>query len=291
MALHILTLVLSAVLPSMLHHRPLLDEVVTVNLVSMPDSGPETQQPAAAPQAQQSAPPEPKPAPKPEPPPKVEPETPKIQVAEPPPVVKETPVPAKQISLKPIKKKVKLVDEEKLLQEKVEKIAEKKQTQEKAEQQRLKEIAKARQEEQNAVREAERARAALAEMIRARGAQNPGAGTAKGSSSAAGRQGVSSIVSQQYLMELGAHVQQFWILPEMRQWDPRLETVVVLTIRRDGTVAKTSVEQPSADPLFDQFVMKTIDSASPMPQFPKLMSEDSIEVGLRFRPNENVGMR
>lgn len=270
MALHILTLVLSVTLPMLLNHSPLLDNVVTVNLVTLPDAGQEAQQPEAPP-VEQTAPPEPAPEPVPEPAPKLEPVKPKIQVPEPPPVVKEEPVAVKPVSLKPVKKKKKLVDEEKLVQEQVE-------------QQRLKEVAKARLEEQNAQREAERARAALADMIKARGAK-PSTSSAKGASA---RQGVQSIVSQQYLMTVGARMQQFWILPEMRQWDPKLEAVVVLTILRDGTVAKVTVEQQSADRYFDEFVMKTIESASPMPPFPKLMGENSIEVGFRFRPNEEV---
>lgn len=269
MALHILTFFLALTLPMLMNHRPLLDNVVTVNLVDLPDAGQEPMQ-TEAPQAEQAAPPEPAPAP--EPPPKLEPVKPKVQVSAPEPVEVPEPVAVKPVSLKPVKKKKKLVDETKLQQEKTE-------------QQRLKEIAQARLEEQNAQREAEKARAALAEMIKTRNTQKP-ATSSTGRSSA--RQGVSNIVSQQYLMSVGAHMQQFWILPEMRQWDSRLETVVVLTIRRDGTVVKTMVEQKSADPFYDQFVMQTIEKASPMPPFPKLMSEDALEVGFVFRPNENV---
>ena len=269
-ALHILTFALSVTLPMLLNHRPLLDNVVTVNLVSLPEAGQEAPQPPA-PAAEQAAPPEP--APEPEPVPKLEPVKPKIQVPEPPPVVKEEPVAVKPVSLKPVKKKKKMADEEKLVQEQVE-------------QQRLKDVAKARLEEENAKREAERARAALADMIKARGTK-PAASSAKGSSA---RQGVSNIVSQQYLMTVGARMQQFWVLPDMRQWDPGLEAVVVLTILRDGTVAKVTVEQESADRYFDEFVMKTIESASPMPPFPKLMGESSIELGFRFRPGELENM-
>lgn len=279
LGLHLLTLVLATTLPHLLHHRPLLDQVVTVNLVSLPDVGADAQQPAAPPAAEKQAPPEPQPEPQPEPEPvpKLEPVKPKVQVAEPPPVVQEQAPAVKPVSLKPAKTKKKLADPEKIIKEQ-------------AEQQRQKDIAKAKLEEQNAQREAERARAALAEMIRARGVQQKPAPSG-GSGRAAARQGVGSIVSQQYLMAVGAHMQQYWILPEMRQWDPRLETVVVLTIRRDGTVVRVEVEQESADPFFDRFVMKTIETASPMPQFPKLMTEDAIEVGFRFRPGEMVNMQ
>jgi len=270
-ALHVLTLVLALTLPMLMNHRPLLDNVVTVNLVTLPDAGPETSQPAAEQPVEQPAPPEPAPAP--EPPPKLEPVKPKVQVPVVEPVPAPEPVAVKQVSLKPIKKKKKLVDESKLQREK-------------AEQQRLKEIAQARLEEQRAQQEAERARAALAEMIRARGVQKPAPSSSRGSSA---RQGVSNIVSQQYIMSVGAHMQQFWILPEMRQWNPSLETVVVLTIRRDGTVVKVDIEQKSEDPFFDQFVMQTVDKASPVPPFPKLMKEDAIELGFRFRPSEEIG--
>lgn len=270
-ALHILILVLSVIVPKMMHYRPLLD-VDNVVMVSLPDSGAEAPQPAAEKPVEQAAPPEPEPAPEPEPVPKLEPVKPKVEVPVPEPVEAPKPVAAKAVSLKPIKKKKKLADPEKIVQEQTE-------------QQRLKEIARARLEEQTAQREAEKARAALAEMIKARGAKPAASSSAKGSSA---RKGVQSIVSQQYLMSVGARVQQFWILPEMRQWDARLETVVVLTILRDGTVSKVDVEQKSADPYYDQFVMKTIESASPMPPFPKLMGEDAIEIGLVFRPNEEV---
>ena len=144
------------------------------------------------------------------------------------------PVVAKAVSLKPVKKKKKLADPEKIVQEQ-------------AEQQRLKEIAKARLEEQTAQREAEKARAALADMIKARGAKPAASSSAKGTSA---RKGVQSIVSQQYLMTVGAHVQRFWILPDMRQWDPKLEAVVVLTILRDGTVAKVDDGAGVRGPLF-----------------------------------------
>lgn len=147
----------------------------------------------------------------------------------------------------------------------------------KAEQQRLMEIAKARIEEENAMRESERARATLAEMIRVRRMQKPA------SSSPEEKQ---NVVSSQYLLTVGKHMQKYWILPDNQQWNTGVEAVVVLTILRDGTVAKTVVDQKSNAPSFDQLVMDAIQKASPMPSFPVSMPEDSIEIGLRFRPGE-----
>jgi colicin import membrane protein len=93
-------------------------------------------------------------------------------------------------------------------------------------------------------------------------------------------------VLKQYLSSLYDRVHSQWILPEMRQWDRGLETIVVLTIRRDGSVAGMQIERKSTDPFFDQFVMKTLQSAAPMPRFPALMTQKTIEVGLRFKPGE-----
>lgn len=265
---HFVTFALTVGLPEFIDRKPILDEVVTVNLVSLPDPA----QPREASPVQEAPPPEPAPLEK------IEPVSAKVEV--PPPVEQETvetPAPVKPVSLQPVRKKVQKADPEKLARE---------QARRQREQERQKDLARAREEEERARLEAERARAALAEMIRQRGAQR-NSSAARGSS---GRQEVQSIVFKQYLSALFDRVQQFWILPDMRQWDPGLETIVVLTILPDGTVAGTMVEKKSSDPFYDQFVMKTIQNASPMPRFPKLMKESSIEVGLIFRPGKLLTM-
>ncbi|MDD3619916.1 MAG: TonB family protein [Desulfobulbaceae bacterium] len=270
---HLVTFALTYGLPQIFDRKPILDEVVTVNLVSMPDTAPPAPAPPAeAPPVEQAPPPEPPP------PAKLEPVTPKVAV--PPPVPQEAveaPAPVKPVSLQPLKKKVQKADPAKLAQE---------QERRQQELERQKALAAARAAEERARLEAERARSALAEMIRQRGVQQ----TASAARRSSGGREVQSIVLQQYLIALQDRVQQFWILPDMRQWDPALETVVVLTIRPDGTVAETLVEKKSTDPFFDQFVMKTVQNASPLPRFPKLMKESSIEVGLRFRPGGVVTM-
>jgi len=262
---HFVTFALAVTLPEIINRRPLLDEVVTVNLVSLPDV---TQaEPRTEPAAKPEPPVEPEPVAKPEP------VKAKVSVAVKPETAPEPVQPVKPVSLKPIKRKIQKTDPDKLAAE---------QAKRQRDQERLRELAKARQAEDQARLEAERARAALAEMIRQKGTQPPTGGPRQMS----GGKEVQSIVFKQYLSSLFDRVQQFWILPQMRQWDAGLETIVVLTILRDGTVAKTVIEKKSQDPFFDQFVMKTIQSATPMPVFPKLMPQASIEVGLRFRPNE-----
>jgi colicin import membrane protein len=233
---------------------------VTVNLVSLPEIQ------ATVPQQKQQArrpvekPPEVK---------KIEPVKAEVQVPrelEPPP---EKVQPVRPVSLKPVKRKVRKTDPKKLAREKERKRA----------------LARVKREEKQARRAAEEARAALAEMIRQKGTRSAASTTPRRSTG--GRQ-VQSIVLQNYYSALYDQIQRYWVLPDMRKWDARLETVVVLTIRRDGTVARKVVEKKSKDPFFDQFVMKTLESALPLPRFPKLMTQASIEVGLRFKPGELI---
>lgn len=261
LVVHIAAFSLSAGLPKLLDRKPILDEVVTVNLVSLPEtSGPPPQQ---APAKNETM--EPAPVIKPEAAVKI-PIEPKAPVVEP---LKEV----KPVSLKPIKRKVRRTDPEKLAREEAER---------RREQERLKALAEAKREEERARLAAEEARSALAEMIRQKGVQQSAASSRRSS----GNRQVSSIVEQNYYAALYDRVQQFWVLPEMKQWNPTLETRLVATILRDGTIARTVVEKRSGDPFFDQYAMKTLQKAVPLPRFPKLMTQKSIEIGFRFRPGE-----
>jgi len=256
---------LSITLPKILHRKPILDEIVTVNLVSLPDlpgSSRSESEPARA------EPNEPEPVVKPEAAVKI-PINPEV-----------APAPVKQVkpvSLKPLRRKVQKVDPRKLAEEEARR---------KREEERQKALARAKQEEEKAKQAAEDARAALAEMIRRQGVRSASSGGRRSS----GSRQVNSIVEQNYLAALYDRVQQFWVLPEMRHWKKDLETIVVVTIRRDGSISQTVVEKKSRDPFFDQFVMKTLQKAVPMPRFPKLMTQSTIEIGLRFRPGELMSM-
>ena len=289
-AFHIVVFAASIFLPDLIERRPLLDNVVTVDLVSMPEPAEASPAPAKpvvkAPEPPTQAPPA-KPA---EPPP--EPVVAEVSVAPEPEVAPEPIAPAKPISLKPLKRKVRKAKDTRLAEEKEREQRAKALKQEtlarkKAEQlRRQRAIAEAKRAQQEADRAAARARQELASMIRETGAVTV-SGRSSGTSS--GRK-VQSVVLKQYLSSLYNRVHSYWILPEMRRWDRSLETIVVLTIRRDGSIADMQIEQKSRDPFFDQFVMKTLQNAAPMPRFPALMSQPTLEVGLRFKPGELAAM-
>ena len=180
----------------------------------------------------------------------------------------------KPVSLKPIKRKVRKTDPKKLAQE---------QARKKREQERLKAIAQARREEEEAKRAAEDARSALAEMLRSQGVRKS---TSAATRRASGGRQVTNVAEKIFYAGIYDRVKQFWVLPEMRQWNPGLETRVVAIIRKDGSIARTIVEKKSGDPFFDQYAMKALKKAVPLPPIPKILRKDSIEIGFVFKPGE-----
>jgi colicin import membrane protein len=265
LVVHVVTFTLSAKLPEILHRKILPDQVVTVNLVSLPEAGGPPQQQEAPPARVETKVPEPV----------VKPEAAvKIPVepkAEPAPAPAQ---PVKPVSLKPLKRKVMKTDPKKLAEEEARR---------KRELERQKDLAQAQQEEKRAKEAAEDARAALAEMIQRKGAQQASASPAR-SSSGSGQ--VNSLAEQIFYAAIYDRVKQFWILPEMRKWDPSLETRVVVTIRANGSIAGTVIEKKSGDPFYDQYVMKTVEKAAPLPAIPKMLKMSSVEVGLVFKPGD-----
>lgn len=114
--------------------------------------------------------------------------------------------------------------------------------------------------------------------IQAQPLQNAGAQTSSG------RHQNQSIAELTYSGAVAQRVKSFWVLPEMRKWDASLLAQVVIAINKDGAVINIQFDQRSRDPLFDQLVEKTINSAAPMPRFPALMQQETTEVRFRLKP-------
>ncbi|WP_456473170.1 energy transducer TonB [Desulfolithobacter sp.] len=274
--LHIVTFGLAKQVPLILDHRPLLDEVVTVDLVSLPEPAqPSTPAPARGKTVEPGAVRQ-----------KISPDTPQVPVA--PDLESEIrSAPEAPVSLKPLKRKIKRARDTRLAEEKERQARERRQR----ELARQRALDQAREEQRRAEELARQAREELAAMLREEitaQASGPSSPKARINGNSTGNRQSDSLLSEQYGASVLARVERLWVLPAMRQWDSRLETVVVLTIRRDGSVVKSFVERSSKDPFFDQFVLKTIAQAqaSPFPPFPRLLSENTIEIGLRFRPGE-----
>ncbi len=324
-AFHIFVLFCAMILPGLLHRTPDLPEITTIDLVSMGEPAAAKNEPAAPPAAKPQAPPAtpPKPAetikpevvkevkpppveqavPVPEPQPKPEPVLPAEPVA--------PPAPAEAISIAPLKQKIKkevkeepdtraedakkrqddLKDIAKKLKEeaKKEELRKEASAQETIKQQRLQAAARedARRAEQEARRAeaearmaAEDAKNALRNQLRA--TANAGAANARPGAGSGQNMGV---LEQQYYATIMGHIQQYWQPPDIKAWDANLLAQVSITIASDGRITSQSFERNSGDKVFDQFVLKTLEAANPLPAPPPALQKQKIEVGLRFKPS------
>jgi TonB family protein len=76
-------------------------------------------------------------------------------------------------------------------------------------------------------------------------------------------------------------------LPErLRRGKGKLEAVVVVRVRRDGSVFDIQFEQKSGDSYFDDSVLKAVLKSKPFPPFPDIYSPKEEEIVIRFAPEK-----
>ncbi len=64
-----------------------------------------------------------------------------------------------------------------------------------------------------------------------------------------------------------------------------LETMIVVIIERNGKVERLWFEKKSYNALNSQSAMRAIKKAEPLPSIPKELSEEALEIGIRFTPD------
>jgi colicin import membrane protein len=288
---HIMVALGAIFLPQLFQSKPQFTDIYTVNLVNMAE--PAAAPPASAPPQQNAAPskpPPPKTTPKviekTEAPVKIPPKTDAAPIAEEKPAEVAPPAPPKAISLKPIKKKVKnkVVPPDDTItkeREKREKELERQKRQQLAESLKAEQVAaeeaRLAAEEADAERKLmEATQERLAAIRSSQSSSTPGAAQGGGTTNA---------LNAQYAAAVAARVQPFFQLPEIRTFDPSLETVVVITINSNGEIADTQIETSSGDALYDQFVLKSLEASNPLPAIPPALRKQRIEVGLKFSPS------
>ena len=309
LCVHAAAIAIVALIPSLFTNKPIVEEVVTVSLVTMPDIGgapasSATTAPPPKPAVERAEPP-PKPATPPEtvtPPEQMAP-TPKEKVVIQPEVATPELAQSKNpISLAPDKRKIKKNQDTRLEEEKVKereleqrkqdertlakKIEERKREAERKEAQRLEEERQKTLAEARAL--AAQAAQAKADLDAVRADANRRSQAMQSAVSGGGPsslQQAQSIVEQEYWRSVAELVKKNWKLPEMRKWDTNLLAMVVITINKNGEVARIQFDQRSNDPLFDQLVEKTI-RRTPMPPFPSSMQQETTVRGFKFRPGE-----
>lgn len=113
-------------------------------------------------------------------------------------------------------------------------------------------------------------------------------GKATGTAAVAGASGgaIVAAAKQQYFAAVYAKIKEHFILPDLKNWKPDLQAVLVIEVRKDGIVTKNAFEQKSGNAFFNQAVERALTAASPLPPFPPELKESQLEFGLRFRPGD-----
>lgn len=91
---------------------------------------------------------------------------------------------------------------------------------------------------------------------------------------------------QEYIGIVWSRIQKNWTLPPTLMPKENIETVIAVRIARSGGVELLNFEKRSGNSYFDDAALKTVKKSSPFPPFPSRLSDDSIEIGIRFHPSQ-----
>lgn len=94
-------------------------------------------------------------------------------------------------------------------------------------------------------------------------------------------------VADEYYSLIWQKIHDAWLIPSsMAASSYGYETVISVTINRDGTVSDYNVEKSSGNSYFDQTAIRAIKRASPLPPFPPSWLQKSINIGIKFSCKE-----
>lgn len=122
----------------------------------------------------------------------------------------------------------------------------------------------------------------LASRVRSRG----------GLAGAAGQAGSSelNLRFQIYYTQIWERIRQNWVLPEALVGKHRgLVAVIVMRIRRDGSLERVWLEKGSGNSRFDASALRAAERAAPYPPLPAGLRQRVHEVGVRFRAEDITG--
>jgi colicin import membrane protein len=94
---------------------------------------------------------------------------------------------------------------------------------------------------------------------------------------------IDGIPMQIYRMEVEDRIYNNWTYPDRKD----LKAIVVLTVRRDGTILETKIKRRSGDFLFDESVMKAVKRSDPLPPFPEVYKKSYGEIEIIFNPQNS----
>lgn len=85
-----------------------------------------------------------------------------------------------------------------------------------------------------------------------------------------------------YQMEVETWIKGNWSYPVAIREQKKLEAIVLLKVKEDGTILESTFKKRSADIIFDQSVEKAIEKSDPLPHFPEGYRKSYEEFEINF---------
>lgn len=104
----------------------------------------------------------------------------------------------------------------------------------------------------------------------------------------AGGQGAIGIPIRIYQMEVEDKIKGNWSYAVAVKDLKKLQAIVVVKVKQDGTILESWFKERSGDTIFDQSVLKAIEKSDPLPPFPEgyIKSYDEIEINFNLKDLE-----
>lgn len=90
----------------------------------------------------------------------------------------------------------------------------------------------------------------------------------------------------EYISVIWAKIQKNWKLPPSLMPKGNIETIIAVRIARSGGLEYVDFEKRSGNRYFDDAALKAVKKSSPFPPFPGRLTDDNIEIGIRFHPSQ-----
>jgi colicin import membrane protein len=93
-------------------------------------------------------------------------------------------------------------------------------------------------------------------------------------------------IMQIYKAEVEGLIKSNWHYPVAMDNQGDVEAIVVLLVKRDGTITKSRFDRRSQHVLFDESVLKAIERSNPLPPFPEGYTRSYEEFEIKFDLND-----
>lgn len=87
-----------------------------------------------------------------------------------------------------------------------------------------------------------------------------------------------------YYNSIWQRIKEEWILPGSLLEEVEEIPVIVIKLRRDGSIVESWFEKKSGSFMYNESAMRAIKKANPLPPFPQELDEEFLEIGIRFHP-------